>query len=166
MDPSAPADDGGASLAAVAQRCLYALLAITPLAVEASVPLPAHVAALWLLAAHHPVLTQACRRAAGPLGGSAAPRRQLGARACAGARCGGVGACGRRGHCERAGGRGEGGAGGHRQRDGRERTGAVCGSACCAAAADGPERARCAVPERYQDISDAARRALLAFGPA
>ena len=59
MDPSAPADDGGASLATVAQRCLYALLAITPLAVEASVPLPAHQAALWLLAAHHPVLAQA-----------------------------------------------------------------------------------------------------------
>ncbi|KAK9840722.1 hypothetical protein WJX81_000165 [Elliptochloris bilobata] len=35
VDPSAPAEDGGISPAAVAQRCLSALLAITPLAVEA-----------------------------------------------------------------------------------------------------------------------------------
>ena len=79
VDPSASVEDGGVSPAAIAQRCLYALLAITPLAVEANVPLPAHLAALWLLAAHHPVLAEASGASRGPWsavrrrGGSWAP---------------------------------------------------------------------------------------------
>jgi hypothetical protein len=58
-DPAAPLDEGGASHAAVTQRCLGALLAITPAAPSGRAPLRAEEAARWLLAAHHPVLAAA-----------------------------------------------------------------------------------------------------------
>lgn len=59
MDPGALAEDGGVASSAAAQRCLSALLAITPPAVEGASPLSAPLAARWLLAAHHPALAHA-----------------------------------------------------------------------------------------------------------
>lgn len=75
VDPSAPAEDGGASSALVAHRCVSALLAITPYAVEGSLVLPPELAARWLLAAHHPVLAP---YSGSPRGAWAAVRRRGG----------------------------------------------------------------------------------------
>ena len=75
VDPSAPAEDGGASSAVVAHRCVSALLAITPYAVEGSLALPPELAARWLLAAHHPVLAP---YSGSPRGAWAAVRRRGG----------------------------------------------------------------------------------------
>ena len=55
---AAPSEDGGLSAREVAERFQKAQLAISPAAQAGVSPLPPRTAAAFLLAAHHPVVTQ------------------------------------------------------------------------------------------------------------
>ena len=58
VPPAAPTEDSGLSMREVAERFQKAELAISPAAQSGVSPLPPRTAADYLLAAHHPVITQ------------------------------------------------------------------------------------------------------------